>query len=81
MSEFGHDSGSELTVILQPKFNATSTCCSAATTQLGINNNENDCILAFVVQDHAPAFVLHRYIQFDGTQLVGPLRLARPIDI
>ena len=81
MREIGHDIDSKLTVILEPRFNVTCTSCSAATTQLGIDNNENDRILAFDTQDHAPAFVLHRCIQCDGTQLIGPLRFARPIDI
>ena len=82
MSEAGHDIDPELTVILEPRFNVTSTCCSAATTtQLGVDNNENCCILAFDIQDHAPAFVLHRCIQCDRTQLIGPLRFSRPIDI
>ena len=81
MREVRHDIDSELTVISEPRFSVTSTCCSAATTQLGTNNNENDLILAFVVQDYAPAFALHRCTQWDGMQLVGPLLLARPIDI
>ena len=80
--EVSPDIDSELTVILEPSFNVTSTCCSAATTtQLGGNNNENYRILAFIVRNHAPDFALHRCIQCDGTQLIGPLRFARPIDI